>query len=219
MRAGLNSGRGFHLVITSEARKVTTTLLRVGAPFMPASGLSGKPRINPAAPDGCVRGDLRQESSPPNWFVQISAICRRLLAVKTRFTLRLTAQLVLIVWAVIATSCTTAPKAEEVTAAQLKSYVYGPKGYYSTMFRGVRYAGSDANFDYIALTYGDSIERNEMFKVRAGELGLKSHMSLKRNPGEWLDASANFPFPQPTARQLLRTGHLHTYPASPNPGP
>jgi hypothetical protein len=98
-----------------------------------------------------------------------------------------------------AISCTIVPKAEEVTAAQLKARVYGPSGYYSSVFRGVRYAGTDAQFDYIALAYGES-GQNKMFKVRTGELNLKSHMSVKRDPREWIDVSADFPFPPPSAR-------------------
>ena len=102
--------------------------------------------------------------------------------------------------AITAICCRTAPVAEDVTATQLKAYVYGPQGYYSTMFRGVRYVGSDAHFDYIALMYADSVARSKLFKVRAGELGLKSHMSVKRNTREWVDVSAEFPFPLPTTR-------------------
>jgi hypothetical protein len=40
---------------------------------------------------------------------------------------------------------------------------------------------------------------DETFKVRAGDLGLKYHMQVTRIPSEWVDASAYFPFPPPTA--------------------
>src|SRR5262249_1839996 len=100
-------------------------------------------------------------------------------------------------WAINIISCKTT-RAEEVTVAQLKAYVYGPQGHYSTMFKGVRYAGRDAQFDYIALAYSGRVGSSKLFKVRAGELSLKSHMCVKRNPSEWVDASAVFPFPLPT---------------------
>jgi len=91
--------------------------------------------------------------------MQINPLCRRLLAVKTRLPLRFTLMVCLLMLAITAICCRTAPVAEDVTATQLKAYVYGPQGYYSTMFRGVRYVGSDAHFDYIALMYADSVAR------------------------------------------------------------
>ena len=48
--------------------------------------------------------------------------------------------------------------AKEVTTAQLTEYLCRPGGHYSTMFRGVAYAGSDSRFDYIVLT-----RRNQRF--------------------------------------------------------
>jgi hypothetical protein len=65
----------------------------------------------------------------------------------------------------------------------------------------VSYSGSDKNFNYIVLTYGDGMLRHyETFKVHAGDLGLKQHMQVKRIPSEWVNASAYFPFPPPAER-------------------
>jgi hypothetical protein len=94
-------------------------------------------------------------------------------------------------------ACSGAPNiklAREVTAPQLTAYLCGPNGHYSTMFRGVAYAGSDSGFDYIALIYGDGhLRKYEMFKIKAGELGLAHHMPVKSTPTEWMDADAHFP--------------------------
>lgn len=84
--------------------------------------------------------------------------------------------------------------AQEITAAQLKAHLCSPKGHYSTMFRGVSYAGSNAGFDYIVLTYGDGrLREYETFKVKAGDLGLKYHMSVKPTPTDWIGVYAQFP--------------------------
>jgi hypothetical protein len=94
-------------------------------------------------------------------------------------------------------ACAGAPNiksAEEVTATQLTAYLCSPNGRYSTMFRGVSYAGSDSGFDYIALAYGDGqLRKYEMFKVKAGDLGLPYHMPAKTTPTEWIDTYAHFP--------------------------
>jgi len=94
-------------------------------------------------------------------------------------------------------ACAGAPNiksAQEITATQLKARLCSPLGHYSTMFRGVSYVGSDSGFDYIALTYGDGrLRKYEMFKVKAGDLGLNYHMSVKPTPTDWIDAYAHFP--------------------------
>ena len=94
-------------------------------------------------------------------------------------------------------ACSSAPNiksAKEVTATQLTEYLCGPNGHYSTMFRGVAYAGSDSRFDYIALIYGDGhLRKYEMFKVKTGDLGLPYHMPVKSTPTEWVDTNAHFP--------------------------
>ena len=84
--------------------------------------------------------------------------------------------------------------AKEVTATQLTAYLCSPNGHYSTMFRGVSYAGSDSRFDYIAMTYGDGqLRKYEMFKVKAGDLALTYQMPVKATPTEWIDTYAHFP--------------------------
>jgi hypothetical protein len=97
---------------------------------------------------------------------------------------------------VIAIGCASEPNfesAKEVTATQLKAFLCGPEGRYSTMFRGVSYAGSDDNFHYIAVTIGDGrLRKYKVFKVKAGELGLDHHMPVKSAPTDWIDTYAQF---------------------------
>ncbi|MGB9236030.1 MAG: hypothetical protein WCC04_16595 [Terriglobales bacterium] len=93
-------------------------------------------------------------------------------------------------------ACAGAPNiksAKEVTATQLMAHLCGPNGRYSTMLRGVSYVGSDSGFDYIVLTYGDGqLKKYEMFKVKAGDLGLTYHMPVTATPTEWIDTYAHF---------------------------
>ena len=110
---------------------------------------------------------------------------------------RFAAQYLALVSLMATVACTTAPNiksAQEVQASQFKAHLYSPQGYYSTMLRAVSYAGSDSGFDYVVLTYGDGeLRRYEMFKVKAGDLGLKYHMSMKSTPTDRIDASSCFP--------------------------
>ena len=118
------------------------------------------------------------------------------MAVKTRSVCRFAAQFLALVSLMATVACTTAPNmksAQEVQAAQFKAYLYCPQGYYSTMLRAVSYAGSDSGFDYVVLTYGDGVlRRYRVFKVKAGDLGLKYHMPVKSTPTDWIDASKSF---------------------------
>jgi hypothetical protein len=94
-------------------------------------------------------------------------------------------------------ACAGAPNvksAREITATQLKARLCSPDGHYSTMFSGVSYSGSDSRFDYIVLAFGDArLRKYEMFKVKAGDLGLNYQMSLRSNPVDWIDINAHFP--------------------------
>ena len=82
--------------------------------------------------------------------------------------------------------------AKEVTGTQLKTHLCGANGHYSTMLRGVSYAGSDSRFDYIVLAYDGRLRKYDMFKVKAGDLVLNHHMSLKSTPTDWIDTFADF---------------------------
>jgi len=83
--------------------------------------------------------------------------------------------------------------AELISPDQLKGYVYGPIGYYSTQFRGVFYVGSDDEFDYIAISHRNSIAK--FLKVRRGELAIKPRVAIEFESDKWIDLTQVFPFP------------------------
>ena len=86
------------------------------------------------------------------------------------------------------------PKNSEVVSLdQLKVYVYGPIGYYSTQFKGVFYAGSDNEFDYIAINHRDKIAK--MLRVRRGELAIKDRVPIEFKSEKWVNVTQEFPFP------------------------
>jgi hypothetical protein len=86
--------------------------------------------------------------------------------------------------------------AKRVTAVELKNFVDGPMGHYSSMFSGVFYAGSDEACDYIAARHGRFTVG--AFKLRRGEVQIRNRMSLTSNERDWLDITREFPSPAPS---------------------
>ena len=93
-------------------------------------------------------------------------------------------------------SCEQKPgpdNAQLLTAEQLKAYVYGPKGLFSTVFTGVFYAGSDDSFDYVAIKRRDI--STTLLRVRRGGLPITRRFPVVSNPKAWVDITKEYPFP------------------------
>jgi|ERR1700675_252192 len=89
--------------------------------------------------------------------------------------------------------------AEKADLKQVKEYVNGPMGHYSTRFSGIFYIGSDNEFDYVAIKYvAIKHVKNtvKVFKIRRGELGVKHYMKIDANDKKWVDITGMFPLPQ-----------------------
>lgn len=84
--------------------------------------------------------------------------------------------------------------AESADLKQVKDYVNGPMGHYSTWFSGVFYVGSDIEFDYIAIKHGKNTVK--AFKIKRGELGVKHHMKITASDEKWVNITGMFPLPQ-----------------------
>ena len=84
--------------------------------------------------------------------------------------------------------------AKTVTEQQLKDAVYGPTGYYASLFKGVFYVGSDDHFDYIALMHGRSTVK--VFKTRQGDMSIEHRMKIAADEKRWVDITWAFPVPQ-----------------------
>src|SRR3981081_3030722 len=89
--------------------------------------------------------------------------------------------------------------AEKAELKQMKEYVNGPMGHYSTRFLGIFYIGSDHEFDYVAIKHvAIKHVKNtvKVFKIRRGELGVKQYMKIDANDKKWVDITGMFPLPQ-----------------------
>jgi len=71
----------------------------------------------------------------------------------------------------------------------LKAYINGPMGRFSTWFEGAFYVGSDEKFDYVVVSRR---READIFKTRRGELVLKSRMKRQKNQKNWVDITYMF---------------------------
>ena len=83
----------------------------------------------------------------------------------------------------------------------LKKHVNSPSGYYSTLFEGVFYSGTDDNFDYIVLSRHLDFD---VFKIRAGELDFVPRMKLRQNQKNWINVTDRFPSQMRTAAEARK---------------
>lgn len=86
-------------------------------------------------------------------------------------------------------------KSAEVTSAQrLEGTVNGPIGRFSSLFRGVFYAGSDDGSDYFVILHGKVTV--QAFKMRRGDLRVQHQMQLTADERKWVDITRAFPEPR-----------------------
>jgi|SRR5882672_1879745 len=84
--------------------------------------------------------------------------------------------------------------AENADRKQVKEYVNGTMGHYSSWFTGIFYVGSDNEFDYVAVKHGKNTVK--VFKIKRDELGIKHHMKINGNDKKWVNITGMFPLPQ-----------------------
>jgi hypothetical protein len=94
-----------------------------------------------------------------------------------------------------------------VSSVEFRDFVNGPMGYYSSMFSGVFYAGSDDTCDYIAVRHGRFTVG--AFKLRRGEVQIKNRMSLTSNETNWVDVTREFPPPAPPEEMKAARSQEH----------
>ena len=84
--------------------------------------------------------------------------------------------------------------AEVVNLKHLKDHVYSPVGYYSSLFAGIFYVGSDDEFDYLVIRHGKKTVKT--FKIKRDELSIKLRMKIESSEKKWVNITPMFPFPQ-----------------------
>lgn len=82
---------------------------------------------------------------------------------------------------------------KEIGIQQLKDYIYGPEGYYSSMLSGVFYVGSDDCFDYLVVRYRRG--REKKFKIKLNALMIQNRVQLGTDENKWASITSLFPFP------------------------
>lgn len=83
--------------------------------------------------------------------------------------------------------------ATAVSRQQLKNVVYGPMGYYASLFEGVYYVGSDLSFDYIVIKHGRFAPN--AFKTQLGDLSIERRIEISADEKSWVDLAGLFPPP------------------------
>lgn len=81
-----------------------------------------------------------------------------------------------------------------VTKAQLHNLVYGPKGYYSTVFSGIYYIGSDQEFHFFAIKYRRI--KTDYFKIALSDYPIEKTFKVTKSESEWVSYTDKFPFPE-----------------------
>lgn len=79
------------------------------------------------------------------------------------------------------------------TAKELNDYVYGPMGYYSTVFSGVYYAGSDSKFHYFVIRHNRKSVK--FVKLTLENYHIGNPIKLDSDKKKWIDVTHEFPFP------------------------
>lgn len=82
-------------------------------------------------------------------------------------------------------------KAELVEVDELRRFVNGPKGRYSSFFLGVFYLGSEGGYDFLAIK-----KRRQsaiIFKVKEGDLEITTKITLSDDENKWVDITRLFP--------------------------
>ena len=82
-------------------------------------------------------------------------------------------------------------RAESADLKHVKEYANSPMGHYSSWFSGVFYAGTDDDFDYVAIKHGSNTIK--VFKLKRGDLGVKRRMRITADEDKWADITRMFP--------------------------
>jgi hypothetical protein len=80
-----------------------------------------------------------------------------------------------------------------VTKSQLHERVYGPEGYFSAMFTGIYYVGTDRGYHVFAFKYGNI--KTQFVKVAASEFVIDEPMRVTDSESEWIFYIDKFPLP------------------------